>query len=359
MSQNLKPEPPLDIAIVGTGIGGASAAVALTRAGLNVEVFEQASELKEIGGAIIIRQPSATLFQQWGILNDLRPKMVEIRDLELLDKGGALTDSRPIVFDSEEGVSASSVHRADVHNALLSQIPCDRLHLDHRLRAIDKADGIAEASFENGRTVRARCLIGADGLRSKVRAHLDQSEMRFDKIVTHRTIAPASLLPPGMPNDRLRMWMSGPLLALTLPIRGGSEVAIDAMIPTEKPPEKLWSATSDDELLAYFADFDPLIAKLVRGRTVAVTTHPVYDKDPIERWTDGVVVLMGDAAHPMAPRQGQGANQAIQDAGALSEALSSTTIDGWPAALGLYQARRAPVTARLQLLSRQAPERRG
>ena len=209
-------------------------------------------------------------------------------------------------------------------------------------------------SFENGQAVRARLVIGADGLKSVVRACLDSTGMTFAGMVTHRTIAPASLLPEGMANDRIRMWSADTLRVMILPIHDA--VAIDAVIPAETPPETLWSSTSDAEILSYYAAFDPLITTLIKGRTVDVTTHPVYDKDPIDRWVDGRIVLMGDAAHPMTPMQGQGANQAIQDAGALAAVLAGVDDDDRPQALDRYQSERAPVTARFQLASRKPPE---
>jgi salicylate hydroxylase len=345
-----------DIAIIGAGIGGAAAAVALQQAGFVAEVFEQAPEIREVGGAVVIRDPSMALFETWRVLDHLRPALVAIREIEMRDPGGEVTGSTPVTFQAGEGEIAYSVHRANVHDALVKQIPPDRLHLNHKLIQIDSGPGDAEATFENGRHVRAKLIIGADGLKSQIRHLFDETPLHFDHMVTHRTIAPASVLPETMPNDRLRMWSAGKLIIITLPIRGGREVAIDAVIPTEIPPEHLWSSTSPDDLLSVYKDFDPLIAELIRNRTVDVTTHPVYDKDPIHTWTDGRVVLLGDAAHPMAPLQGQGANQAIQDAGALADVLTGVHRDDQMAALRAYQSARSPVTERLQILSRKPPE---
>jgi salicylate hydroxylase len=98
-----------------------------------------------------------------------------------------------------------------------------------------------------------------------------------------------------------------------------------------------------------------LITRMIEGRIVDITTHPIYDKDPIQRWADGHIVLVGDAAHPMAPMNGQGANQAILDADALAAALSVRHGDDLPSSLARYQDVRAPVTARIQTLSRTPP----
>ena len=345
----------IDIAIIGAGIGGAATAVALRQAGFNVDVFEQASQLREVGGAIVIREPSIALLARWGVLDDLRHKMVKLNKVEIRDSLGSILGVAPTAVQEGESEYAYSVHRADLHDALVSKLAPARLHLGHRLASIENLDDHAEANFENGRQIHARLIVGADGLRSIVRTLLDATPMTFLEMVTHRTIAPAALLPADMPNDRIRTWQAGKLGATLLPIRGGAEIAISAGIRSQTPPETLWGAVSADALLSAYADFDPLITRLIEGRTVEITTHPIYDKEPIERWADRHIVLLGDAAHPMAPMNGQGANQAIQDADALTAALGGRYRDDLTSALAEYQSVRAPVTARIQLLSRKPP----
>ena len=345
----------IDIAIVGAGIGGAAAAIAFQQAGFDVEVFEQAHALKEVGGAIVIREPSMAIFGQWGIRDELQPKTVMVDKVELRDSKGRIRGEAPTAIEAGEAEFAYCVHRADVHDALMSQLWPKRLHLGHRLASVDTRSGYAEAVFDNGRHIRARLIVGADGLRSTVRAVLDTTPMTFLKMVTHRTIAPAALLPADMPNDRIRVWHSGQLMMNMIPIRGGTEVAVSAGVPTPAPPDKLWAAASADDIMSLYADFDPLMARLIEGRIVGITTQPIYDKEPIRRWADGHVVLLGDAAHPMAPMNGQGANQAIQDAHALAAALTGRRHGDLASALAQYQDARAPVTNRIQMLSRKPP----
>jgi salicylate hydroxylase len=345
----------IDIAIIGGGIGGVSAAIALERAGFEVEVFEQAAALRELGGAIVIREPSMTLLGRWGILDQLRSKMVAVNQLEMRDSQGKILGAIPTAVEAGEGEFAYCAHRADVHDALVSQLRPERLHLGHRLASVRNRPGHAEAIFEHGGRIRARLIVGADGLRSVVRTLLDATPMTFLNRVVHRTIAPASLLPSNMPNDRIRVWHADNRVMNLIPIRGGMDIGISAAIPAQTPPEALWSTTPAEEILSIYADFDPLLARLIKGRTVEITTHPIYDKAPIERWADGRVVLLGDAAHPMAPMNGQGANQAIQDAIALAVALCGRDRADLASALAEYQFLRAPVTARIQGLSRKPP----
>jgi salicylate hydroxylase len=346
----------IDIAIIGAGIGGAAAAIALERAGFDVEVLEQAAALREVGGAIVIREPSMALLGRWGVLDRLRSKMVAVNQVEIRDSRGRFVGAIPTAVEPGEGEFAYAVHRADLHDALVSQLRPEQLHLGHRLASVRNLPDHAEATFENGNRLRARLIVGADGLRSIVRTLLDTTPMTFLNRMVHRTIAPASLLPSDMPNDRIRVWQSDGLVMNLIPIRNGMEIGISAAIPTETPPETLWSSTSAADILSIYADFDPLIARLITGRIADITTHPVYDKAPIDRWADGRVVLLGDAAHPMAPMNGQGANQAIQDGIALATALCGRNFDDLDVVLAEYQSVRAPVTARIQRLSRKPPE---
>ena len=348
-------EKQIHIAIIGAGIGGAAAAVALERAGFDVEVFEQAAELREVGGAIVIREPSMMLLGRWGVLGDLRSKMVAVSEVEIRDSHGRFLGIIPTAVEAGESEFAYCVHRADLHDALVSHIRPERLHLGHRLVSVENCPDHAEAIFDNGRRIRASLIVGADGLRSVVRTLLDATPMTFLNRVVHRTIAPAFLLPADMPNDRLRIWQAGDLVINLIPIRNGTEVAISAGIPAQTPPESLWSSTPADAVLSVYADFDPLITRMIEGRTIEITTHPIYDKAPIGNWFDGHVVLLGDAAHPMAPLNGQGANQAIQDGVALAAALCGRFGDDLASALADYQSMRAPVTARIQTLSRKPP----
>jgi len=340
-----------DIAIIGAGIGGAAAAVALEQAGFNVDVFEQAFELREVGGGIVVRAPTMALLDRWGVLDGLRPNLVEVKLMEIRDRSGGVLATAPAALEGE-AESVYPHHRADIHNALVSKLSPTRLHLGHRVASVENGSEHAEATFENGRRIRARLIVGADGLRSIVRKLIDATPMTFLKQVTNRTIAPASLLPPGMPNDRIRIWQDGMRRLIALPIRNGTEITLNAAIPADTPPQRFWSSAPLGELLPYYTDFEPLVTRLIEGGTVPITTHPVCDKDPIEQWTDRHIVLLGDAAHPMSPMNGQGANQAMQDAGALAAALSGRHRDDLQSALTEYQSIRAPATARIQMLSR-------
>ena len=169
-----------------------------------------------------------------GILDALRPKMVAVNQVEIRDQAGSILGAMPTAIEPGESEFSHCVHRADLHDALISKLPPERLHLGHRLARIETGAGNAEAIFDKGRAIRARLIVGADGLRSIVRTYLDATPMTFLNLVVNRTIAPASLLPAGMPNDRIRLWQGSKLRLNMLPIRGMAEVSIGAIVPRRR-----------------------------------------------------------------------------------------------------------------------------
>ncbi|MEH1847360.1 MAG: FAD-dependent monooxygenase [Nostoc sp.] len=132
---------------------------------------------------------------------------------------------------------------------------------------------------------------------------------------------------------------------------------MDTSMEYDTPPQDLWtSEVPMSVLLDYFKGFDPAVINLIEAGTVPVRANPVYEREPIHTWSTAHITLLGDAAHPMAPRVGQGANQAIQDADALARALSREGMRNVPDALRRYHEERAPITKKMQLLSRSLPE---
>lgn len=346
--------PPLDVAIIGGGIGGLAAAVALRHAGIDAHVFERTHVLAEVGGGILIREPSVRLLEAWG-LEAFHERAVLIDLLEMRDIQGTLVRTSKADFMGDG--NAYSVHRADVHDLLARAVPQDRLHLGRAAVAVSNmADHqLASVQFADGSTVLARLVIGADGISSVVRKVMHDDEPHFERAVTMRGLCSATTLPSDMPNDRARMWVHENRMILALPVRGGTQVAVGAIQTEELPPEELWTAKVPTEyVLEQFADFDPIPLKLISSTISPIRANPIYDRDPISTWAKGRIVLLGDAAHPMAPRQGQGANQAVQDAAVLAEELDN--LEDPDGALTRYQQRRVGPATALQLASRQTPD---
>jgi salicylate hydroxylase len=348
----------VDVAIIGAGIGGLAAAVALRQVGLTVHVFEQARQLGEVGGGVVIREPSVSLLRKWGLGELFEKQAVRFSRMSQYASDGRLVGEQPVKVEPAEPDWAYSIHRADLHHLLLSKADPTTIHLSHAATTVEDNGSHGAVHFANGARLRASTLIGADGIRSKIRGFFSRDELVFTGFVNCRSLTPASELPAELlPNDHLRMWFSGDGRFMNmLPVSAGSEVSLGAIVTRATPPPDLWSSTiSAEEVLGQFADFPLPLAHLIRKSRVPITMNAVYEREPIARWSSDRITLLGDAAHAMAPRLGQGANQAIQDAAELAAQLAGTGASDIPAALRRYQDIRAPYTAKIQLASRQMP----
>jgi salicylate hydroxylase len=366
-------ELDVPIAIVGAGLGGLAAAVALQHHGHQPVVFDKTRELGEVGGPLGISPQTLRLFKLWGILDAFEKISSATPCFEDRDQDGRLLTVTDYAAAPEAGsdhgrfgyadaeTAPRTVHRADLHALLVSTVGPANVRLSHRLEDIVEHDGHVGLGFADGAAVRAGLVIGADGLRSTVRKLFSQDDIHYCGSVIFRAVSPAACLQDLGPNDRLRAWHSPDRAKhmITMPVRAGRQVAVDATLGVDEPPGHLWSAQADLEALArQFDEFDPVVPRMIRSATSPVFMHPVYDRDPIARWTTARIALLGDAAHPMTPFGGQGANQAIQDAGELAAQLDGAGDGSYAEALQQYQRVRTEQTAEIQRASRDYASRR-
>jgi salicylate hydroxylase len=360
------------VVIVGAGLGGLAAAIALRLGGHHPILVDKTRELGEVGGPLGISPPTLRLFGEWGILEQFNQISTATRYFETHDQAGqveSVTDYSALPeIGSEHGrfgyadaeLSPRTVHRADLHALMVAHIGRDRVRLRHLLTGLVEHDDHVALTFADGTVLNAPLVIGADGLRSTVRGLFSDDEIHYCGSVIFRAVSPVDRI-GNRPNDRLRSWHSADYAkhVIAMPVRGGRQVAVDATLGIDEPPLHLWSARADVTALArQFDDFEPVVGQLIRGATGPVYMHPVYDRDPIERWTSTRIALLGDAAHPMTPFGGQGANQAIQDGAELARQLTDARDGDVAAALQRYQAVRTEQTAEIQRSARQLASRR-
>jgi salicylate hydroxylase len=243
------------------------------------------------------------------------------------------------------------VHRGDFIDALLGVLPDGMVKLNHRLaRIVDNGDS-ATAVFDNGATVTADLIVGADGIRSQVRQQLFSDKPPvFAGEHAYRAVIPAADTFGLVADGNLRMYVGHGTKIYLLPLHHRNEVSFDVTcLATDSTPAP---AVSKAQLMEVVAGFDPQLMAIAQGLDMSkVNLRAVYDIDPVSRWHSDSVVLIGDAAHAMLHHQGQGANSALLDAGALATELRDA--GSIPEALAQYQANRKPVTDELQRLSRQ------
>ncbi len=343
----------LKIAVVGAGYGGAAAAKALSLLGADVTVYEQANEIREVGAGIGLRPSTMDLFRRLGIFDAIAAVSSPSDYFEILTADGnpIMKEAWPGIHDFAEETKTHLIHRGDFIEALLGVLPEGMVCLGHKLETVEDRGDRSVLTFTNGETVTADLVVGADGIKSTVREQLfsDQQPV-FAGEHAYRVVISADDAHGTVVDDNLRMYIGRGTKVYLLPLRHRNGLSFDI---TALNPDGTWNPTiTKDDLLATVEGFDERIVDIARDLDVdTLNIRAVYDIDPVDSWHTDSVVLMGDAAHAMLHHQGQGANSAIMDAGALADALLEA--DSVPAALALFQATRKPVTDELQRISRQ------
>jgi salicylate hydroxylase len=344
------------IGIVGGGIGGLTAAIALRRLGLEVLVFEQAQRFGRVGADINLTPNAVRALDGLDLGVALRETAArpQFRISRMWDSG-AETSRLPMAEAAEQkyGAPQLTLHRADLLSAMEAALPAAAIRLGHRTSGLEAdADGVT-LRFVDGATQRLDAVIGADGIHSVVRTALHGAENpRFTGVVAFRAVVPAERL-TGTPNlDSFTKWW-GPdpqSQIVTFPLNRGRDIFIFATIAQESWTHESWTQPgSVEELRALYADYHPE-ARALLDACDAVLKTALWERDPLPFWSQGRVTLLGDAAHPMLPFMAQGACQAVEDAVVLARHLAAAaSIEG--AFLG-YEAARLSRTSRIQLNSR-------
>jgi salicylate hydroxylase len=350
-----------EVAIVGAGIGGLAAAVALLRDDVSVTVFEQAPELGEVGAGVMLTPNASRCLEDFGILEEVtaeavKPEITRVRN----GLTGEILSEAPVGSGYLEQFQAPflCVHRADIHSALLdcvNRLDPECIRVNHRLESLEQLGDDVRLRFDNGAEYLAAAAIGCDGIRSVVREQLGiDDSARFTGNVAWRGLVPAESLSMVDPVDTMTIWASPTAHITEYSIRGGRLRNYVASAERSGWEIESWRvAVPTAEAVDEFADWHPAVRELL-GATPegGCFKWALFDRDPVERTTEGCVALLGDAAHPMLPFMAQGAAMAIEDAVVLGRCWG----DGpdIPATLRRYAQARMPRTAWAQLRSRHA-----
>ncbi|MBM3648275.1 MAG: salicylate 1-monooxygenase [Alphaproteobacteria bacterium] len=347
---------PLDVAVVGAGMGGLTVAAALRKAGAAVAIYEQADRFTRLGAGIQIGCNAMLVLRGLGLEPLLRAQAFYPRSWNNRDwKSGT------VLFDMVFGPSAETkygapyllAHRGDLHAALASIVPTETIRLDHRLVGLETSGSGSRLRFANGRSVEADVVIGADGVNSVVRTALfGAEEPRFTGRIAYRTVYPAGRLAGFDMGDCTKWWGEDRHIVMYPVKPDRSEVYFVTSQPEPGFNLESWSTKGDVEVLrAAFGGFHPDVQRVLAA-CPDVYKRPLVDRDPLPRWVEGNVALLGDACHPMTPYMAQGAAMAIEDAAILARCLDGVDRDGVAGALLRYQRTRQPRTNRMQLTSR-------
>jgi 6-hydroxynicotinate 3-monooxygenase len=344
------------IAIIGAGIGGLAAAAALRLVGLDVRIYEQAGAFARIGAGIQQAPNAVNVLRKLGLEDQLNASA--FRPYSALNRQsdtGEVTWERMLGGDAERefGAPYFLMHRGDLHDALASVIPDDIIERNRKLVGLNQTEDGVTLQFEEGDPVTADVVIGADGVHSVVReALLGVESPRWTGRVAYRTTYSASLL-GGMEIDDCAKWW-GPDRHIVMYYVTPSRDEIYFVTSTPEPDFKVesWSAKGDlDMLREAYKGFHPQV-RAVLDACPEVHKWALVEREPLPKWGEGRISLLGDACHPMTPYMAQGAATSIEDGAILSRCLDGVNRDGMATALRRYEETRKARTARIQTISR-------
>ena len=343
------------VIIIGAGIGGLAAALTLGRAGIDVQVFEQAPELREVGAGVQISPNATRILIRLGLASTMA--RVGVRPIALAVhrwNDGQLIARHPLAGECEREFGAPYYHfyRPELLEILVSAVPPEVIHLDHRCVGLTQRGDRVEAQFQNGASAEGDLLVGADGIHSTVRELILGPEApRFSGHVAYRGLVPAERLAHlGLEVSGYSWWGSQHHFVHYFVGAGARYLNFVAVTPGDWRIES-WTAKGEvADALKEFEGWHPHVRAII-GAADATNRWALYDRDPLPRWSVGRVTLMGDAAHAMLPYMAQGAVQSIEDAAVLARCLERGG-RGPAAALQRYEETRRPRATRCQEGSR-------
>jgi 6-hydroxynicotinate 3-monooxygenase len=347
----------LSVAVVGAGMGGLATAAALHRAGIAVNVYEQASKFTRLGAGIQIGCNAMKVLRGFGLEPLMRASAFYPRSWNNREY-----DSGDVRFDMIFGETAETRygapyllgHRGDLHSALASAVLPETIHLSHRVVGIDQgADRGVKLTFASGSSIEADAVVASDGVHSFVKEQLfGKDEPNFTGRIAYRTVFPAALLNGYAVDDCTKWWGPDRHIVIYYVKPDRSEVYFVTSQPEPGFTVESWSSMGYvGELRKAFEDFHPQV-RHVLAACPSVHKWALVDRNPEARWGEGNVTLLGDACHAMTPYMAQGAAMAIEDAAVLSRCLDGVDRDGVEAAFRRFEATRKPRTSRVQLSSR-------
>jgi salicylate hydroxylase len=339
---------PLTIIIVGGGIGGLFAANALRAQGLDVAVYEQAPAIGEVGAGVFLTPNSMRQLERAGLRPAIERRGARVgRDSRYLRDDG--TEIAPVQVTDSAGWNATfGMHRADLVEILAAALPAGVVHTGHRATGFAQEGDIAQVRFANGAVATGDIVVAADGIHSELRPCVfPPSRPVFSGSVAYRGLVAHAAIAPW-PTAAWQMWLGKAKHFLAFPVRAGELVNYVGFVPADAEMKESWSAPGDPAVLRReFIGWDPRIERLL-GEVQTTFRWALYDREPLPTWTRGRLTLLGDAAHPMLPHLGQGANQAIEDGMALATILVRADRISAPAALLAYERLRRERVAAVQ-----------
>ena len=347
----------LPVLIAGGGIGGLAAALALTRQGFAVKVLEQAPEIGEIGAGIQLGPNAFHAFDALGIGDKARSRAVYTDYMVMHDAIDAYQVGKiptGAEFVQRFGNPYAVIHRADVHQSLLEgaqETGKVEIVTSCRAERIEQDANSVTVWDPKGRAHRGQALIGADGVKSVVRAQFVGDPARVTGHVVYRAVVDKKDFPQDLQWNAASIWVGPNCHLVHYPLRGGEQYNVVVTFHSRESEEWGVRDGSKEEVQSYFQGICPKARQLI-DLPKTWKRWATADREPIGQWSFGRVTLLGDAAHPTTQYMAQGACMAIEDAVTLGEALGTMNND-FAKAFDLYQRARVSRTARIVLSGRE------
>ncbi len=341
----------MKIAVIGGGIGGLSAALHLLKAGFDVHVYEQSPRIGEIGAGIQISPNASRLLVRLGLKGAMdrvgvRPAAVNQRRWD----DGRTLQRAPLGPEMEAAFGAPyyHFHRGDLAELLGNSVPAERLHVGYKLVDLTQKGERAVARFENGASIEADLVVGADGIHSRVRHLLFGPEKpRFTGCVAWRGLVPAERIGHLGIEVAAHNWMGPDGHVVHYWVASGRFMNVVCVTEHGAWTDESWTTKGDvAQTLVRYEGWHATVRGLISAFPETFV-WALHDRLPLARWSDGPVTLLGDACHSMLPFMAQGAAQSIEDGATLASVLTGRSAD-LSDALDRYEELRKPRATKLQ-----------
>jgi 2-polyprenyl-6-methoxyphenol hydroxylase-like FAD-dependent oxidoreductase len=347
----------LSVIIVGGGIGGLAAALALSRLGIRITLLEQSAEIGEIGAGIQLAPNAFAALDALGVGENARRRAVFTERLVLMDAvDGTEVGTFPVGerFRERFGNPYAVIHRADIHTSILEAVresPLIEFFTSTRVDDLVENGDQVTVIDNQGRRHTADAVIGCDGVKSVIRQKLIGDEARVSGHVVYRGVVPVEDMPEDLCLNAPVVWAGPNCHLVHYPLRGGKQ--FNLVVTFHSREKETWGVRegSKEEVMSYFTEICERPKRLL-DKPTSWKRWSTADRDPVESWGRGRVTLLGDAAHPMLQYLAQGACMAIEDAVTLGEAVERCDFD-LVAAFQLYEKARITRTARVVLSARE------
>ncbi|ORX10308.1 salicylate hydroxylase [Mycolicibacterium wolinskyi] len=343
------------VAVVGAGIGGLTAAIALRANGIDATVYEQAHELKALGAGVAIATNGSRILTRLGMGSALAEIAGPVTHYQFRTWRAEPVAGEPSTLSFGDPARTWFLHRGEFQKALADALPPDALKLGQScVGAREYRDGV-QVEFADGTTADADLLVGADGIHSRLQGTVTHAtEPVSEGIMAYRGLIPADRLHGIADLDASAMWLGPRQSFLAYPVSAGRFLNIVAFVPTNLTVAESWTAPGDvSELAAAYRGWDPRVSAIIDAMD-STFRWGIYDREPLDRWSSDRITLLGDSAHAVTPHLGQGANQAIEDAITLATLVRGARSDDVAARLRRYEELRMGRTAQVRRQARAA-----